>query len=194
MSHISKPVVFVGPSGIGKGTIIGKLRELYPGRFDFSISHTTRQPRVGETDGVQYHFVTREKFEEMVKNGEFLEHTEVHGNYYGTSFAAIHAVEASGKVCILDVNIDGAISVYKSDMKPFIILLKPVSFEALERRLRGRATETEEQIQKRLNTTRIELKRFEENKEIFNYEIVNDRLNVTLVKLSEELFKRYPLP
>jgi guanylate kinase len=193
-SHVSKPIVFVGPSGIGKGTIIEKLRELYPGRFDFSISHTTRQPRQGETDGVQYHFVTREKFEEMIEKGELLEHTEVHGNYYGTSFEAIRAVEKSGKICILDVNIDGAIAVYNSDMKPFIILLKPVSFELLERRLRGRATETEEQIQRRLNTTRAELPRYEENKEIFNLEIVNDRLDSTIVLLQKELFKHYPLP
>ena len=191
---VGKPIVFVGPSGIGKGTIIAKLRELYPNRFDFSISHTTRQPREGETDGVQYHFVTREKFEEMIANGELLEHAEVHGNYYGTSFAAIHAVEATGKICILDINIDGAISVYKSDMKPFIILLKPTSFDALERRLRGRGTETEEQIQKRLTTTKNELKRYEENQAIFDLEIVNDRLDATLIKISEELFKRYKLP
>lgn len=191
---MAKPIVFVGPSGIGKGTIIGKLRELYPGRFDFSVSHTTRAPRTGETDGVQYHFTTREKFEEMIKNGEFLEYAEVHGNYYGTSFAAIHAVEASGKICILDINIDGAIAVYKSEMTPFIILLKPTSFEALEARLRGRGTESEEQIQKRLNTTRNELKRYEENKEIFDIEIINDRLDATLVKISSELFKRYKLP
>ena len=191
---VGKPIIFVGPSGIGKGTIIGKLRELYPGRFDFSISHTTRRPREGETDGVQYHFVTREKFEEMIANKELLEYAEVHGNYYGTSYAAIHAVEESGKICILDVNIDGAISVYKSNMKPFIILLKPTSFQALEARLRGRGTETEEQIQKRLATTRQELVRFDENKAIFDLEIINDRLDATLVKISAELFKRYKLP
>ena len=190
----AKPIVFVGPSGIGKGTIIGKLRELYPDRFAFSISHTSRQPREGETNGVQYHFVTREKFEEMIKNGELLEYTQVHGNYYGTSFEAIHAVEATGKICILDINIDGAIAVYKSEMKPFIILLKPTSFDALERRLRGRGTETEEQIQKRLETTRQELRRYEENQAIFDMQIENDRLDATLVKICEELFKRYKLP
>ncbi|EAX94333.1 Guanylate kinase family protein [Trichomonas vaginalis G3] len=191
---MSRPIVFVGPSGIGKGTIIGKLRELYPGRFDFSVSHTTRKPREGETDGVQYNFVTRKKFEEMIKNGEFLEHAEVHGNYYGTSFAAIHHVEESGKICILDINIDGAIAVYKSNMTPYIILLKPTSFEALEARLRGRATETEEQIQKRLQTTKRELERYEELKDMFDLTIINDRLDVTLIKISEELFKRYKLP
>ncbi|EAX92047.1 Guanylate kinase family protein [Trichomonas vaginalis G3] len=187
------PIVFVGPSGIGKGTIIGKLRELYPGRFDFSVSHTTRQPREGETDGVQYHFVTREKFQEMVKNGEFLEHADIHGNCYGTSFAAIHQVEATGKICILDVNIDGAMAVYKSEMTPFIILLKPTSFEALEARLRGRGTETEEQIQRRLQTTRRELQLYEENKDMFDLAIINDKLEDTLNKIIEELLKRYTL-
>ena len=184
----------VGPSGIGKGTITGHLRELYPNRFSFSISHTTRKPREGEVDGVHYHFITREKFEEMIKNNEFLEHAEVHGNYYGTSFAAIHDVEATGKICILDINIDGALAIYKSTMKPFIVLFKPVSFEKLEKRLRGRGTETEEQIQKRLQTTKNELTRYETVMEIFNLVIINDRLDATLVKLSEELFKIYPLP
>ena len=191
---MSKPVVFVGPSGIGKNTIINKLREMYPDRFAFSVSHTTRQPREGEIDGVHYHFVTREKFEEMIKEGKLLEHAEVHGNFYGTSFEAIKTVEESGKICVLDVNIDGAISVKNSSLKPYIIFLRPTSMDALERRLRGRGTESEEQVQKRIDTARREMERFEENKNIWDKVIVNDRLEHTLVLLSGELFKRYKLP
>ena len=191
---MSRPVVFVGPSGIGKNTIIQKLMELYPNRFAFSISHTTRAPREGEINGKHYHFVTREKFEQDLAAKKFLEHAEVHGNYYGTSFEAIRAVERSGKICLLDVNIDGAVSVAKSRLKPFIIFLRPISLAALERRLRGRGTETEEQIAKRMETATREMERFEENKGIWNLVIVNDRMDETLVTIANELFKRYPLP
>ena len=191
---MSKPVVFVGPSGIGKNTIINKLRELYPDRFAYSISHTTREPREGEIDGVHYHFVSREKFEQMIQNKKLLEYAEVHGNYYGTSFESIRNVERSGKICILDLNIDGAISVSKSRLKPFIIFLRPESMPALERRLRNRGTESEESIQKRMKTAAEEMKRFEENKNIWNLVIINDRLDETLVEISSELFKRFNLP
>lgn len=191
---MSKPVVFVGPSGIGKNTIINKLREMYPDRFAYSVSHTSRSPREGEVNGVNYHFVDREKFEDMIKNNKFLEYAEVHGNYYGTSFESINEVENSGKICILDLNIDGAINVSKSHLKPFIIFLRPVSLQALERRLRQRGTESDELVQKRMHTAEEEMRRFEENKSVWDLVIVNDRLEQTLVQLSSELFKRYKLP
>lgn len=191
---MSKPVVFVGPSGIGKNTIINKIREMYPDRFAYSVSHTSRAPREGEIDGVNYHFVDREKFEWMIQNNKLLEYAQVHGNYYGTSFDSIKEVENSGKICILDLNIDGAIAVSKSDLKPFIIFLRPVSIQSLERRLRQRGTESEEAIQKRMKTAEEEMKRFEENKTIWDLIIVNDRLEQTLIEISSELFKRYKLP
>lgn len=191
---MSKPVVFVGPSGIGKNTIINKIREMYPDRFAYSVSHTSRAPREGEIDGVNYHFVDREKFEWMIQNNKLLEYAQVHGNYYGTSFDSIKEVEKSGNICILDLNIDGAIAVSKSDLKPFIIFLRPVSIQSLERRLRQRGTESEEAIQKRMKTAEEEMKRFEENKTIWDLIIVNDRLEQTLIEISSELFKRYKLP
>jgi guanylate kinase len=190
----ARPVVFVGPSGIGKNTIIGKLMNLYPDRFAFSVSHTTRAPREGEVNGVNYNFVTREEFERDLGEGKFLEHALVHGNYYGTSFDAIHAVEQTGKICFIDVNIDGAVAVANSRLKPFIIFLRPESVPTLERRLRARGTESEESIQKRMATATEEMRRFEENKGIWNLVIINDRIDATLVKISAELFKRYPLP
>jgi guanylate kinase len=191
---MARPVVFVGPSGIGKNTIIGKLMDLYPGRFAFSVSHTTRAPREGEVDGVSYHFVTRAKFEEGIANRKFLEHAEVHGNYYGTSFEAIRTVERTGKICFIDVNIDGAVHVAKSRLRPFIIFLRPESLQALERRLRARGTENEESIRKRMVTATEEMRRFEENKAIWNLVIINDKIDTTLVQIATELFKRYQLP
>jgi guanylate kinase len=186
-----RPVVFVGPSGIGKNTIIGKLMDLYPDRFAFSVSHTTRE---GEVNGSNYHFVTREEFERDLAENKFREHALVHGNSYGTSFDAIQAVEQTGKICFIDVNIDGAIVVANSRLKPFIIFLRPESIRSLERRLRARGTESEESIKKRMATATEEMRRFEENKGIWNLVIINDRIDATLVKISAELFKRYPLP
>lgn len=190
----SKPVVFVGPSGIGKNTIITKLMDLYPNKFAYSISHTTRQPRDGEVRDVSYHFITKEQFEQDIKDGKFLEYAEVHGNYYGTAFESIKEVENSGKICLLDLNIDGAVAISKSHLTPYIIFMRPVSLQALERRLRQRGTETEEQIQKRMRTATEEMRRFEEHKDVWSLVLVNDRMQETLVQLSTELFKRYPLP
>jgi guanylate kinase len=184
----------VGPSGIGKNTLIRELQKLYPDRFAFSISHTTREPREGERNAVHYHFVTKEKFEQLIANKKFLEYAEVHGNYYGTSFEAVRVVERTGKICVLDLNIDGAIAVSKSRLKPFIIFLRPDSLKALETRLRQRGTDTEESIQNMLRTAQEEMRRFEEHKSVWNLVVINDRLDAALVQISTELFKRYPLP
>jgi hypothetical protein len=99
------PVVIAGPSGVGKGTLIGKLLQAFPGAFGFSVSHTTRAPRPGEVDGKDYHFTTLPLMEAAIARGEFLEHAKVHGNYYGTSFAAVKDVAGAGKICLLDIDI-----------------------------------------------------------------------------------------
>ena len=178
-----RPLVFVGPSGIGKGTIERRLMDESPGKFAFSVSHTTRSKRPGEKDGVDYNFTTREKMEKEIAEGKFLEFCEIHGNLYGTSLAAIDAVTKSGKICIIDANIDGAISLSKTDLNPFIIFLAPTSLEDLENRLRGRGTETEEVIQTRMNTARTEMRRLEENRELFNAVIINDKIEDTLAEI-----------
>ena len=191
MSRKCSPLVFVGPSGIGKGTIEKAIMSKNPSRFAFSVSHTTRSPRPGETDGVEYHFTTREKMEAEIKQGKFLEFCEIHGNLYGTSFQAINDVVESGKICILDVNIDGAIAVSKTNLKPYIIFLKPVSLEALEERLRGRGTEPDEIIQIRMNTAREEMMRLEENSSMFNLVVINDKMDDTINAIHEGLKKHF---
>lgn len=191
---MSRPIVFVGPSGIGKGTVINTLMEEFPGRFAFSISHTTRNPREGETNGVQYHFISREQFEADIAAGKFLETCEIHGNLYGTSYAAIEAVSSQGKICVLDINIDGAMAIHKTKLNPYIIFFKPVSLELLEERLRGRGTETEEVIQVRMNTAREEMRRVDgECNYIFNQVIVNDKLDETLAVMHKVLKDVYNL-
>jgi guanylate kinase len=186
-----RPLVFVGPSGIGKGTILHIIMEKHPELFGFSVSHTTRAPRAGETDGVEYYFTTREKMEQQIANGEFLEYADSHGNLYGTSKAAIESVINSGKICVLDVNVDGAVAISKTNFKPFIIFLRPVSMELLEQRLRGRGTESEEAIQRRMTTARREMALHEELKGIWDLDIVNDKLEDTLAIIKAELKKLY---
>jgi guanylate kinase len=185
------PIVFVGPSGIGKGTITKAMMTAAPGRFAFSVSHTSRSPRAGEVDGVDYHFTTRARFEEDLAAGKFLEYCEVHGNLYGTSYAAIRSVADSGRICILDVNIDGAIAISKTDFRPFIIFLRPVSFELLEERLRGRGTESDEVVRVRLQTAKRELERREEYPGLWNLDIVNDKLDDTLAAIRAALTELY---
>lgn len=185
---MSRPIVFVGPSGIGKGTIERYLMNKYPNHFQLTVSHTTRKPREGEIDGVHYYFTTREKMEQEIKEGKFLEYCEIHGNLYGTSLYAIDQVHKSGKVCILDVNIDGAFACLEKNLNPFIILLVPTSIEDLEKRLRGRGTDDEESLRTRMHTTQQELVRFEENKDKWNLRIVNDKLETT-VEIIEKALK-----
>jgi hypothetical protein len=100
-----KPVVIIGPSGVGKGTLIARFMDRHGAHFGFTVSHTTRQPRPGEQDGKEYHFVTREAMQKAVSEGQFLEHAEVHGNLYGTSIAAVRAVSSEGKTAILEIDV-----------------------------------------------------------------------------------------
>ncbi|XP_024387548.1 uncharacterized protein [Physcomitrium patens] len=173
-----QPLVICGPSGVGKGTLIGKLMEDFPEKFGFSVSHTTRNPRIREIDGVHYHFASRGVMAQEIKEGMFLESAEVHGNLYGTSWAAVEAVADAGKTCILDIDVQGAQEVKKSALKAIYIFIKPPApeEEVLEGRLRGRGTETEEQIQKRLRGAKQELERAKDPA-LFDYILVNCNLN-----------------
>ncbi|KAJ1631229.1 P-loop containing nucleoside triphosphate hydrolase protein [Pavlovales sp. CCMP2436] len=102
------PVVVCGPSGVGKGTLVGKLLTEFPDRVGFCCSHTTRAPRPGEEDGVHYHFSSVPAVEAMIAQGEFLEHAKVHSNYYGTSRAAVKRLQGAGKICLLDIDVQEA--------------------------------------------------------------------------------------
>lgn len=153
-----KAVVFCGPSGVGKGTLIGMLMQRFPNdQFGFSVSHTTRPPRDGEVDGVHYNFTTIEDMKKDIADGKFIEYAEVHGKYYGTSIAAVETVQASGKICILDIDVQGVQKVKQSPLQPYYIFISPPSMEALEKRLRGRGTEAEEQVKTRLANAAKEL-------------------------------------
>lgn len=157
-SEAPRPVVFCGPSGVGKGTLIDKLMKRFPGdQFGFSVSHTTRSPREGEEDGVHYNFTTVDDIKKDIDEGKFIEYAEVHGKYYGTSVAAVETVKSSGKICVLDIDVQGVQSVKKSLLDPIYVFIAPPSIEELEKRLRGRGTESEEDMKKRLANAQGEL-------------------------------------
>ena len=165
-------IVLSGPSGVGKSTVISELlgarRDIY-----FSVSFTTRQPRVGEEDGVNYNFVTREVFEEMIAGEELLEYAEYVHNYYGTSLKVIQEKLDAGIDVLLDIEVQGAAKVRAKCPDAVLIFIVPPSFEELSRRLHRRATDQEEVIQGRLKKAR------EEYRQIPNYDylVVNDKVS-----------------
>lgn len=149
-------IVISGPAGSGKGTVNAHL--LATGEFVYSVSATTRAPRPGEVDGVNYHFITREEFEARIATGGMLEYTEYCGNYYGTPKKEAEEVLESGKNLILEIEVEGARNVKAKYPEAVLIMLLPPSFKVQEQRLRGRGTETEEKILERLERTRAEIK------------------------------------
>mmetsp|Transcript_29976 Transcript_29976/g.48433 ORF Transcript_29976/g.48433 Transcript_29976/m.48433 type:complete len:264 (+) Transcript_29976:76-867(+) len=185
-----RPIVMCGPSGVGKGTLINRLMNDYPSKFGFSVSHTTRAPRPGEIDGVHYHFSTVPAMEADIALGKFIEHARVHNNLYGTSVAAVADVGKQGKMCVLDIDVQGAQQVKKTNLgvTPLFVFIAPPSTEELEKRLRGRGTETEEKIQTRLHNAQSEMQ-FAHTPGFFDLVIVNDDLD----KAYEEL-KQFIMP
>ena len=148
-------IVVSGPAGSGKGTVNGHL--LKTEEFAYSVSATTRAPRPGEVDGVNYHFITREEFLERIDSGKMLEYTEYCGNFYGTPLKEAEEILESGKNLILEIEVEGAANVKRLYPEAVLILLLPPSFSVQEQRLRGRGTETEEKITQRLQRTREEI-------------------------------------
>nr|XP_008540274.1 PREDICTED: guanylate kinase [Equus przewalskii] len=128
-----RPVVLSGPSGAGKSTLLKRLLQEHGSVFGFSVSHTTRNPRPGEENGKDYYFVTREVMQRDIAAGDFIEHAEFSGNLYGTSKAAVRAVQAMNRICILDVDLQGVRNIKKTDLRPIYIFVQPPSLEVLVR-------------------------------------------------------------
>ena len=164
-------IVLSGPSGVGKSTVIAELMSSRDNLY-FSVSFTTRQPRVGEADGINYNFVAREEFERMIAADELLEYAQYVGNYYGTSLKLIQEKLDAGVDVLLDIEVQGAAKVHARCPEAISIFIVPPSFEELSRRLKNRATDAEEVIQNRLQKAR------EEYREIVNYDylVVNDKV------------------
>jgi len=182
------PLVICGPSGVGKGTMISKLMKDHPTLFGLSCSHTTRKAREGEVDGVHYHFVGLELMNDMIRKEEFVEYANVHTNVYGTSKKAIQHVRDTGKICILDIDVQGAENVKKAQIPAKYVFIAPPSMEILEDRLRKRGTETEETIAVRMNTAKREME-FVKKEGFFDVVIVNDDLDKTYDELKKWIFQ-----
>jgi guanylate kinase len=176
------PLIIVsGPSGAGKSTVIRRLLEASAGRLRLSVSATTRPPRGREEDGKDYHFWTRERFEQALAEGAFLEHAQVHGNYYGTLRSEVEPYRARGVGVVLDIDVQGAEQVRRHCPDAVSVFLSTSSPAVLERRLRGRGTETEAAIQRRLAAARAEEARSGE----YQYRIVNDVLEEAVAGLRQ---------
>ena len=173
-----RAVVITGPSGVGKGTLIRSLREQMPS-LQLSISATTRLPRPGETQGVDYHFLSPEDFERRVAAGDFVEHADYAGARYGTLRSELETRMASGAPVVLEIEVQGARQVRETMPEAIQVFIAPPSVEALRARLVGRGTDAPEQVEKRLETAERELAAQDE----FARVVVNDRLEDAVAEL-----------
>lgn len=181
-----KLYVISGPSGAGKGTIVKRLCEIND-TVALSISCTTRAPRNHEIDGQHYYFTSKDNFEDMISKGEFLEYADVFGNYYGTPLPKVEERLAQGMNVLLEIDVVGAMLVKQKKPDAKLIFIMPPSFEELERRLRGRQTESEEQIKTRLSKAQAEMNRSEE----YDYVVVNEVVEDAAQEISSIINQNY---
>lgn len=184
MSSNYRPLICIisAPSGSGKSTLVNELLKLVPD-LDFSISYTTRAPRGSEQNGKQYHFVSREEFEQMIRNDEFLEHANVFGNYYGTARRFLEEAKEKKHDLLLDIDVQGAEQMKRELPEAVSIFVLPPDRKTLESRLRKRSEDTEEVIARRLVTASREI----ENYTKYDYILVNDRLEESIAALQSIL-------
>lgn len=173
-----KTFIICGPSGVGKGTVVSRLLEADPTLY-FSVSATTRAPRAGEADGVHYHFLTREKFQEWIDAGDFLEHAQFVGNFYGTPRRYVDEAMDQGRDVLLDIEIQGAEQIHQKRPEAVRIYIAPPSWEELERRLTGRGTEDGEKIRSRLARGREEFAAARD----FDYLVINDTVDHAVAEI-----------
>ena len=191
-SSTYRPLVLVGPSGVGKGTLIGMLTSEFPAVFGFSVSCTTRKPRAGEVHGTHYFFTTVDDFQERKGRGDFIETNHVHSNYYGTLRSEVTRLQTEGKVCILDIDVGGAMQVHSAGLESTFVFIRPPNMQELERRLRTRGTEEESALQIRLSNAVKELEEGERLTHIFTRTLVNDQLDESYAQLKAMLLEVYP--
>ena len=164
------PFVLSGPSGCGKGTIVKELLKKYPETFALSVSATTREPRVGEENGVHYYFISRDEFERRIEDQQILEYTTYCGNYYGTPKKELYERTIAGVNVILEIEVEGAMNVRRLCPEAVLIYVLPPDAETLESRLRGRGTNTEEDILNRLAKAREEIRCLPD----YDYLVINE--------------------
>jgi len=179
-------IVVSGPSGTGKGTVCAELLEATP-ELDYSISATTRAMREGEKDGVNYYFLTCEQFEREIEDGGFLEYAQVYGNYYGTPLKKIEERLAKGHDILLEIDTQGALNVMKKCPEGVFIFLLPPSLAELERRIRGRGSETENSLTRRLGAAKAEI----EVGRSYKYVVVNSTVKLAVRQIQAILLAEH---
>lgn len=167
-------IVFSGPSGVGKGTVRKEIFESSDNQFEYSVSMTTRSQRPGEIDGVDYHFRTREEFEELIRQGQMLEYAEYVGNYYGTPLTYVNETLDRGVDVFLEIEVQGAIQVKQKVPDGVFIFLTPPDLGELRERLVGRATDSEDVINQRIEKAKEEIAMMRE----YDYAVVNDEVHL----------------
>ena len=173
-----KLFIISGPSGVGKTTLYKALLKQFPDML-YSVSYTTRKPRYGEQDGIDYHFITDDDFKKNIETGRWAEWAKVHDHYYGTSADFLNKGLSSGYDILLDIDVQGTSQIVKYFPDSITIFLLPPSMDALNNRLRLRGSDSESAIEKRLLNAQREV----EKKDIYRYVVVNDRLEVAAEKL-----------
>ena len=184
-----KTFIISGPSGVGKSTV---LKTLFEGRDDlyFSISATTREPREGEEDGVHYHFISVERFQELIEADAFLEYAEYVGNFYGTPKKFVDKAMDAGQDVILDIEVQGALQVCAKRPETIRIFIAPPSWEELEHRLKSRGTDSEEKIQKRLVRAKAEL----QTANVYDYFVINDSVEKAVREINAIMLAEHCKP
>ncbi len=175
-----KLVILSGPSGVGKDTVINAWHAQDP-RVVRVVAYTTRPPREGERDGVDYHFVSRETFDRMAARGDFLEYKKVYENFYATPLKDMEALLASGQIAVLKIDVQGALSAMKLRPDAITVFLIPPSMDELEHRIRNRASDSDQSIAMRLDKAREEM----EHAGNYQHQIVNDELPGVITQLQE---------
>jgi guanylate kinase len=170
--------ILSAPSGAGKTTLCRALLEHFRDMF-YSVSYTTRDPRKGETKGVDYHFITKDDFKEKIKENKWAEWAEVHGNYYGTSAVFLDKAVASGKDVLLDIDVEGTMQIVRRYPDAVTIFIMPPSLDALRSRMESRGTDSEEVIARRMANAEKEISQ----KDIYRHVIVNENLTKALAEL-----------
>ena len=187
----NKVLVVVGPSGVGKDTLMQKVFDKYPGHFKKGVTNTSRKMRPGEKEGYNYYYVSLEEFLKLIDEGALVEFNFYNGNYYGLSKKELENGTKGEKILYVIIDINGAKSIHDLKIPANFVGILPPNEDILEQRLRGRGTESDEVVKGRLETAKTETRRINEA-EFFNYKIINNDLDKAVLDMEEKLKILYP--